>query len=405
MNSQNGQFKRRSMIDGLSLALSVIAVLTLGTSALAETTPDNTVALSMPFESDGKWVIVPVEVDGSRPLRCILDTGMTEGLFIFDPALGEELNLSYVTTVPVGGVGEDTATADVAMGATLQLGSLSFEAQNLIVLTEASGLAQMGIDAVIGAAVFNRYISEIDFESSTLTLYEPEGFDASAAGEELELTVTATKPHVEATFSIDENTEISTTFLVDTGASGILVLFSSNLENLELPAEKISTVVSGGVGGDVHGYVGRVDEIEFGDIGFSEVVTAFQDHAPGAAGGVNGMGILRRFVVTFDYINGRMLLKPNESMDIPFEYNMAGLYLRPRAGGLLSVHTVIDDSPASRQDIQPGDLIVAIDGNELIDYAGSAVEDFLKDDGRTIAVIIERDGSRLEFELTLERMI
>ncbi len=48
----------------------------------------NTPVLTVPFTTNSRTPIIPIRVDDSRVLRCILDTGMVEGVFLLDPQLG-----------------------------------------------------------------------------------------------------------------------------------------------------------------------------------------------------------------------------------------------------------------------------------------------------------------------------
>ncbi len=399
--------KRSLALDAPLLTVLLFSTTFLLLSSAEATAVDtgNVVALTMPFETRTRLVVIPVQINGSRPLNCILDTGMPEGLFIFDPALGEDLKLDYVTTVPVQGVGDATEMAQVAMGATLGVGDISIGQQNIIVLTKAGELAKIGVDGVIGAAVFNRYVVEIDFQSTTLNLYEQQGFDSRDAGQELALTITATKPFVECMVSVDGQTQIPATVVVDTGSTAALVLHTATLEGLELPSTTIETVMASGVGGDVQGSLGRVAGLMLGESRLNDIVSEFQERSLFGVGGSIGMGILSRFVVTFDYQNKRMLLRPNESFAEPFEFNMAGINLRPRAGKRLSVHSVLDESPAARKEIRGGDIIVALNGRDLAEYSDTDAVDLLQDVGKTVALTIEREGKRFEVSLTLERLI
>ena len=150
---------------------------------------------------------------------------------------------------------------------------------------------------------------------------------------------------------------------------------------------------------------GRVSSLELGPHRLTEIVTAFPDRPQGSANGAIGMGILSRFVVTFDYVNQRMLLRPSSSFADPFEYNMTGLILRPRDGGQLSVKGVIDGSPAARRGIRHGDLIVAIDGRQLVHNDGRVARDLLRQENRSVVLTIERAGEKFDVTIKLERLI
>ena len=70
--------------------------------------------------------------------------------------------------------------------------------------------------------------------------------------------------------------------------------------------------------GLIKGDIGRADRLRFGGASLEGVETSFVSGAddviaPGADGSL-GTDVLRRFVVTFDYGNNRMLLQPTESV-------------------------------------------------------------------------------------------
>ncbi len=386
----------------------VLVALAIFTTALyaaqpasAEADPQHTID----FESTASWSVVTVRVGDSRPLRCILDTGMPNGLFIFDPALGAELDLNYAATVPVKGAGKGVATANIAPGETLHLDDLEFTNQNIIVLTEAGELADMGIDAVIGATVFSQFMVEMDFRNLQLNLFDPNTIDTARFGDELPMEVIATKPHIQGKVSIDDGPPIPVSLMVDTGANLILSLYPPSLASLHEPSKSVPTIVASGVGGSVRGVVGRVSTLQLGTHRFTNAVAGFSDNPIGTENGVIGMGILRRFIVTFDYTNNRMFLRPARAFKRPFEFGMSGINLRPHTDGGAVVMHVIDGSPAAKHGILTDDLIVAIDGKKLDASDGSFILSKMRQHGRKITLTIDRDGAIREITFKLQRMI
>jgi len=74
------------------------------------------------------------------------------------------------------------------------------------------------------------------------------------------------------------------------------------------------------------------------------------------------------------------------------------------ADGALRVVTPIDESPASRAGIKPGDIIMRIDGNLITaDNASDAIESLRGLPGSTIALTLQRDGESSPLELALKR--
>jgi carboxyl-terminal processing protease len=74
--------------------------------------------------------------------------------------------------------------------------------------------------------------------------------------------------------------------------------------------------------------------------------------------------------------------------------------------GALRVISPIDDTPASRAGIRPGDVIMRIDGKVVAESEGSIAVDQLRGKpGSAIALTIARDGESAPIELTLKREV
>ncbi len=74
-----------------------------------------------------------------------------------------------------------------------------------------------------------------------------------------------------------------------------------------------------------------------------------------------GLGILKRFNVTFDYVRQRIILEPNRLNDQRDVFNRAGLRLQ-RAGAAWTVTAVYSGTPAADAGLHAGDTILRIDG-------------------------------------------
>ena len=68
-------------------------------------------------------------------------------------------------------------------------------------------------------------------------------------------------------------------------------------------------------------------------------------------------------------------------------------------GGGARVEEVIADTPAARAGIRAGDVVVAINGRGIADYADLDAA-MAADGGRPLTVDVERGGTRLRFRVT-----
>ena len=386
----------------LNIAVTLLALITISITALAHTP-----VKEIPFQYEMEKIILPISINGSKAIRCILDTGMVEGIFLMDPAAGKELNLKYATTnVMLRGGGSGTATASMAMGATFTLADVSFENQRVIVLNKSGPLARAGVVGVVGASIFKRFVVQIDIEKKMLRLYKPDEFDSKDAGESFELALTRTKPYIKASINIDGERDLPVTLVIDTGANSTLMFTVNKEKGIEAPSKSVDGVVGRGVGGELRGKVGRSKKLTLGKYELRDTLAHFYTEGiPGGKEGLIGMGLMERFLVTFDYTGKRMFLKPNIDFNKPFEFSMLGMSVLPDKNGALSVQSVFDGSAALEAGIEKGDIVISIDKKRL-DFAQYArLLKSLTTPGQNILVEIERKGIRHEKSLKLKRLI
>jgi len=367
----------------------------------------------IPFRSVNGMVMVPVRINGSRELNMVMDTGMSAPIvLLMHRELGEELHLEGGQPVQIGGAGEQARPEGrLHAGATVAFGGIEMPGQMVIAMDEARDTSSWGWDGVIGKSIFDRYVVDIDFEHSVLSLYESGSFQARGF-KSIPMTLAAGIPTVEAQVENENGEKVPVRLVVDLGAAQALSL-QPETKRLMLPAKTITTIVGKGVQGEVEGRIGRIRNLRLGPFTLPSVVSSFAREEAGTtcaglgtgADGNLGNQVLRRFRVVFDYAHQRILLSPRPGYDRPFEHNMAGLVLRPRRDGSLSVRTVMEGSSAAEASIAPGDRILAIDGRELDSTRQEGLLDLFKQDGATLRLTVERAGARFERPVTLRRMI
>ncbi|NNE68447.1 MAG: PDZ domain-containing protein [Pyrinomonadaceae bacterium] len=395
-------------LAAVSLAFLLLTVSVAKASWSRHPTPvsKNKPLHEIPFEYDVDKIVVPVKVNGSKAIRCILDTGMPEGLFIMNPDVGKEMNLKYaLTQVQIGGAGANMETASMAMGAELDMAGVLLKGQRVIVKNKSDHFSHTDWVGVIGASIFNKYVVEIDTEKEVIKLFDPKGYDSSKSGEALDLTITRTKPYITIPVSVDGKKAIPVKTVVDTGASSALMLSADSNPGFVIPDKSIQGVFGAGIGGDVTGKMVRVEKVAFGRHSLNNVVTLFKNGPVPANGqGLIGMRILERFLITFDYQNKKMYLKPNGNFDKPFEYDMIGLALRPAASGM-RVADVIKGSPAFEAGIRKDDVITGFNGQEATFDRWSNVNNRLRKPGKKLTIKWKSGDSEFEKQIVTKRLI
>jgi membrane-associated protease RseP (regulator of RpoE activity) len=159
-------------------------------------------------------------------------------------------------------------------------------------------------------------------------------------------------------------------FIIDTGSRADVVLTKSFAERNGLRSRYpngVDTVAGWGIGGPSHAYATRRTGLGIGPVHVPDVVTFLSTDAKGAFAGSDfdgdiGGGILKRFVVTFDYKHQLMYLKPANAPQADVgTFDRAGMWFNRSPTGFAIVD-VAANTPAARAGLAAGDEIVSVDG-------------------------------------------
>ena len=203
--------------------------------------------------------------------------------------------------------------------------------------------------------------------------------------------------------------------LIDTGAGIGLLLHSNTHHGIQLPDQFIETQLGMGLGGDITGFLGRVEKLKMNDFTFSNVITGFQEvdttsMAPHMVfrNGIIGNQILSRFTIIFDFAGSRMYLKPEKNFKDRFEYDKSGITVMA-AGAHLSkfvVTHVISNSPADRAGIKTGDEIKSVNSIPTSLLTLNSITRRLRSkEGRTIRNANQARPSISNFEVQIEGVV
>jgi len=282
--------------------------------------------VEVPFEVDSNLMVIPVSVNGSRPLRYVLDTG-GQGALLYNSTVADTLNLKISGTVQVRGTGGGGAAtqASVVEGITFNIGGIELSDASLVVRRLPSGSGFMASqDGVIGRPVFGNLVVEVDWEKKVVRFYEPAKYNYSGTGAILPLTFDeGGRPYTMAAVAAAGDKSVPVKLVVDTGGSHALSLDVGSNAEIKLPEGAVKTVLGMGASGEVTGYTARVKNFQLGNYLLKDIPTSFPDASAGTAGiagrqGNLGAGVLRRFKVIYDYSRKRMIVEPNKFFDEPF---------------------------------------------------------------------------------------
>jgi membrane-associated protease RseP (regulator of RpoE activity) len=162
-------------------------------------------------------------------------------------------------------------------------------------------------------------------------------------------------------------------FNIDTGSRSDVTLTRPFVERVDLRRSYpggITATEGWGVGGATRPYLVRAASVTLGSVAVPRPIAGLSESKRGAFSDANydgnvGSGILKRYVVTFDYAHHVMYLKPAEHIDADTgQFDRTGLWLNLADGGV-EIKDVTSGSPAAEAGLRAGDIVIAIDGTPV----------------------------------------
>lgn len=398
---------------------TVTAVAAAEPAAQAFAAPKTTLA-DFALDGGARETTIPIElvnnhiygramVNGKGPFRFIFDTGGTE---LLTPATAKAIGLNVQGEFDAHGAGEGIMQAGFAKVEELQVGGarvkgLTFAVLPLDALSDVEGVDQQGM---VGFQTARRFVTRIDYGARTLTLIDPKAFDPKDAGTPVPFHFADNDVEIAGTFE-----GLPGKFRIDTGARDEITLnrpFAERIAFRKTHPRGVETVDGWGVGGPSIAYVARAASLKIGRVDAGPVVAGASVATKGAFGGDDnqgniGAGVLKRFVVTFDYPHQVMYLKPAAGPVADTNvFDRSGLWIH-RAPEGMKVINVTAHSAAEAAGVQAGDIIRAVDGRPAREIAVWALRQRLRDEapGTPVDLTLVRDGKPLEARLVLRDQI
>ena len=297
--------------------IAVLHMLLLS-QAFAEASP------AIPFQLDRNRVIVPTAVNGSNPLRLILDTGMRfDGAYLFHQGALALIDTTGAIEVQVGGAGGgEASTATMIETGTLGFGDVIVDSQRIVV-SHSTHTQSFPTDGVIGWSLFGHYNVEIDYDRLLIYLRDTSYVPSDSGWQTLPIELKQNLPFLDATLEVLGGDAVSIRTYIDLASGDALELLVRDDQKFRMPDSLAAGYLGTGLSGDVVGHTGRCAGLRLGDYSLRDIRTAF---APAAvrskqegANGILGNDLLRRFNAVFDYQHGRLYIRPNQSFAEPFE--------------------------------------------------------------------------------------
>jgi len=362
-------------------------------------------AATVPFRLLNNHVYVDATVNGHGPFTFIVDTG---GHTLLSPHLIKQVGLKAIGEAVTSGAGEGHGTSGFVRYGEIAIGSLRMHDQ-VAFATDIYDKAIEGIavDGMVGFELIRRMVTTIDYGHRTITFVSPDNFRPKRdTGSAVPFVFYDHVPNVSGRIE-----DLPARFDIDTGSRSALDVTTPFVRRHQLhdrfPTAPLA-VTGFGVGGPARSYVVRLQEVTIGDVRVANPVVDLSDAHGGSFSDPNfdanvGSGLLKGFVVTFDYARQIMYLRRIEPAPTDFgTFDRSGLWINAHGDGY-EVADIARDSAGSRAGIVIGDLIVAADGHPLADAGLSDFRQELRSapTGTRIGLTVRRGSETREVALIL----
>lgn len=336
----------------------------------------NSRSIILPCRIINNLLLVQVSLNGSSPKWFILDTGVQHTLLTDWPA-GEDLPLTLSQQVAVTGLGEgQSVTAFRSWGNTMELAGIYAANQDILVLadhqlnlSETIGLPVYGI---IGYPFFASFDVAIDYRHQQLRLYQPGAWKPRKRYQTLDLHFHRNKPYTHLSIVQQDGSTVSSSFLIDLGASHALSLYTFANPDIYLPSPALPALLGKGLGGSLQGHIARIGKVKLGNVSLQSPIVSFPDSSSVqtqstdtdfCSGSIGGES-LRRFRVVLSYHRKAMYLKPTIAIRDAFRHNTSGMEIIAPLPGypVYLIEAVHPGSPAEISGVQPGDQLLYVNG-------------------------------------------
>lgn len=383
--------------------------------------PNGSKSVEIPFEYINNFIILNLSINNTLPLKFIFDTG-AEHTILTKREISDVLRIRYEREFKITGSDLNTElVAYLARKIRLDIGDkASAPSEDILVLQEDyfrfDEFAGISVHGILSGNVFSKFIIKINYQRQIITLYDRKSYKMRENGfESLPVEIFRNKIYLKTRLEILHDSIASVKLLLDTGAGLPMLLFSNTNALLHPPPEAISSKIAMGLGGFLEGYVGRIRKIDLGTKNQHNIVTYFQrqdtsknleylNHRNGLIGNV----LLSRFLVIIDYQDSKIWLKPSSNFKDVFLFDRSGMnvIISGPALNIFTVQYVGGRTPAWDADIRPGDQVLRIGMIPTAFLSLAEVQKRLqRRPGKTVQLLIKRDGKRIRKKIVLRELI
>ena len=278
-------------------------------------------AAEIPAEFIDGLVLLPLRVNESQPC-----------LFLFDPA-AESSSIDPGRAAELG--------IPSAQSVALELAGVTFFLPALPQVPKPNFAAQVGrvYEGTLGKDFLESVVVEIDYARKTVRLYDPAVYQYSGQGTSTHLAFAGAMPVVQARIGVANGKVLEAGFGVNP-ALNVSVLISDHYEGgHHLLSSHLKTIPAMDPNGREDAVLGRLPTFQIGPIPVQEPIAEFSRESPIVNGelrlaGEIGAGMLRRYIMVFDYPHQQIIFNPNSEIRSDEPEDMSGIALIAKGPGL-----------------------------------------------------------------------
>jgi hypothetical protein len=341
-------------------------------------------SFTVPCDLHGNRIFVGVVVDG-RPETFLLDSSAPFSMI--DPSAAPSKD------VPIN-------------LSTLQIGELRFNGLRAgVTRVSAGSLMYLGkaADGVLGQELFSRYAVRIDYRPCAITVFRDSQALAAASplpdARVFPVRMVKGQPEIDGRFAAGASAVLVVDTASDADADVSFDFAESNKVAFVASIPELRRWLPSGL---LSGEIGRSASFSLGTFGLDRPLVGVFETQSHAVTGYVGNGFLDNFSVLFDEPAGQLVLTAVSDASRS-TYDRSGAWLIVR-GGAIMVKSVLPDSPAAKLELQPGDRIVAVNGQAATDLdvarallAGAP--------GTTVTLTYEHGGRQHSGSLELKTLL
>jgi hypothetical protein len=268
----------------------------------------------VPLAWYGGHLFAPVRISG-RPYTFLVDTGAQD--ILIDRHVAADLHLAPLGAFEASGAAR---TGGLQLVRLDEFDVGSGRLHDLVVSTIDLGASTSGafrIDGILGYPFFATTAVRLDVANRTMTFGPPGSLALALAGQRLDVDLDRSFP--EAHVNLGGNTAAS--LLIDTGDAAELLLYKPFVDmHPGIVPFSVTERESFGIGGQTQSYRSLLDVLDVAGFKLYHVETDVMLATSGAfadrfdAGNL-GLGVLRNFIVTFDYTGGAIYVEKSATFD------------------------------------------------------------------------------------------